>query len=32
MSDKIKYYKEIAELENRITEIKKNKGMFLCWR
>ena len=26
MSDKIKYYKEIAELENRITEIKKTKG------
>lgn len=28
MSDKIKYYKEIAELENRITEIKKTKGCF----
>ena len=26
MSDKIKYYKEIAELENKIMEIKETKG------
>ena len=28
MSNKIKYYKEISELENRIMEIKKTKGCF----
>ena len=29
MSDKIKYYKELAELENRITEIKKQRDVFM---